>query len=452
MVRFPHHLLPLLATCLTLAGCAGHASRTLEARDALDAGDPERALSLLNEELDVSRAEDQPADLSGDQALLLLDRAMVLQQLGRYKLSAQDLNAADKAIDLLDLKRATADELGRYLFSDDSGSYSAPPYEKLLINTMNLVNYLRLGELNGARVEARRLSVVQRYLRDQAEPGAGLSGPGSYLAGFAFEYSGRATEALRYYDEALQYGDYASLHEPVRRLAARSSYRSPRIRKLLGGAQPEEQPPEQPRERPRDGELLVVVSYGRAPAKVAKRLPIGLALTHAASHMPPSEHARANRLAAQGLVTWVNYPALGRARGAGSIPDFSINGRTTPLEPVIGVDLEARAAWREAEGAVIGAAITRMLTRLVAGEVARQAAGDSPWGILLSLGTQATLTAADTPDTRSWAMLPARMAFGRQRLAPGTYDITLTARGFTRTERVRITPGGFALLNLTVLS
>ncbi len=447
MVRFPHTLLPQLATCLALAGCAGHASRTLEARDALDAGEPERALDLLNEELDVSRAEDQPADLSGDQALLLLDRAMVLQQLGRYKLSAQDLNAADKAIDLLDLKRATADELGRYLFSDDSGSYSAPPYEKLLINTMNLVNYLRLGELNGARVEARRLSVVQRYLRDQAEPGAGLSGPGSYLAGFAFEYSGRATEALRYYDEALQYGDYASLHEPVRRLAARSSYRSPRIRKLLAQAQPEE-----PAEQPQDGELLVVVSYGRAPAKVAKRLPIGLALTHAASHMPPSDHARANRLAAQGLVTWVNYPALGRARGTGSIPDFSVNGHAARMEPMIGIDLEARAAWREAEGAVIGAAITRMLTRLVAGEVTRQAAGDSPWGILLSLGTQATLTAADTPDTRSWAMLPARMAFGRQRLAPGTYDITLSARGFTRTERIRITPGGFALLNLTVLS
>lgn len=436
--------LALTSLCLIAIGCAGHADRTLEARYALNSGDAERALSLLNEELEVSRAEDQPADLSGDQALILLDRAMVLQQLRRYRLSANDLNAADKAIDLLDLSRATADELGRWLFSDDSGSYSAPPYEKQLINTMNLVNYLRLGELSSARVEARRLSVIQRHLRDQAEAGAGLSGPGSYLAGFAFEYSGRATEALRYYDEALQYGDYASLHEPMRRLAERSSYRSPRIRQLMELPVSELHAAE--------GELLVVVSYGRAPAKVAKRVPIGLALTWAASHMDASQHAQANRLAAQGLVTWINYPALGRARGATSVPRFTIDGTPAQLEPIIGVDLEAQATWESTEGAVMGAAITRLVTRLIAGEVARAAAGDSAWGLLLSLGTQATLSAADTPDTRSWALLPARMAFGRQRLKAGHYQITLSARGHAQTEQVQITPGGFAVLNLTVLS
>lgn len=517
-----------LSVALLSVGCAGHASRTEEARSALDAGQPKLALALLNQELGVDHSTQQPDDLSGDNALLLLDRAMVLQQLGRYRQSSKDLETADKQVDMLDLSRGTADEIGKYLFSDDAGPYRAPAYEKLLINTMNLLNYLVRHDLNGARVEARRLAVMQRYLKEYQGQGVALTGPGSYLAGFAFERSGRATQALRYYDEALQYGNYASLAPAVRRLAAESSYRSPRIRRLLSAieapipmetlrpnrddhlsstgvhaarhrgpealsslavevdassspsatpaptsapaapdtatpdpavpdpAVPDPAPPSEvvgPAKQPVPCEVLVVINYGRVPAKVAKRVPIGLALTWAASHMPPQDHAQANRLAAQGLVTWVNYPALGRARGQYEIPEFSIDGAPAPLDAALGVDLEAKAAWKDAEGAVVGAAITRLVTRLVAGEVARTAVGgDSIWGILASLGTQATLSAADTPDTRSWAMLPARMAIGRQQLQPGTHSVRIGARGSYTTTSVRLAPGGWAVLSLTVLS
>jgi hypothetical protein len=183
-----------------LLGCAGHAGRTEGARTALDAMQPKEALAQLNEELDVESADELPTDLGGDNALLILDRAMVLQQLGRYELSSRDLQAADKEVEVLDLSRNAAHDLGKYLFSDDVGPYKAPAYEKLMINTMNMVNYLVRGDLNGARIEARRLAVMQTYLRDHEDQGASLMGPGSYLAGFTFEKSGQAQEALRYYD------------------------------------------------------------------------------------------------------------------------------------------------------------------------------------------------------------------------------------------------------------
>ncbi|MCA9646908.1 MAG: hypothetical protein H6718_28435 [Polyangiaceae bacterium] len=509
-------LVVALGISLSALGCAGHSSRTEGARDALDANRPKQALALLNEELEVDSAKQQPDDLSGDNALLLLDRSMVLQQLGKYSLSSADLQAADKAVDLLDLSRGTADDIGKYLFSDDTGPYKAPPYEKLLINTMNMVNYLVRHDLNGARVEARRLAVMQQYLKEHEGQGAALTGPGSYLAGFTFEKSGRADEALRYYDEALQYGNYKSLYPVVRRVAAEGSYRSPRIRKILEtapqtyngapprqddrqprpvpspyfavevdqGAKPDSPPPQDPdqstssqdvdageqadagakpetalrpetplKKLPKPTEILVVINYGRVPAKVAKRIPIGLALTWAAGHMGPGQEAQANRLAAQGLVTWINYPALGKARGQYEVPEFSIDGEPAPLEAAIGIDLEARAAWKDAEGAVIGAAITRMISRVVAGEVARTAAGrDNIWGILLSLGTQATLTAVDTPDTRSWALLPARMAIGRRVVRPGVHHVTLGARGNYKAAKLTLKEGGWAVLNLTVLN
>jgi hypothetical protein len=436
-----------------LGGCASHSDKTKEIRSALDAGQPRQALELINDQLDVDSEKQLPENTSGDNALFLLDRAMVLQQLQSYQLSSRDLEVCDKQIEMLDFKRNTADDIGKYLFSDDVGPYKGPPYEKLMINTMNMVNYLVRGDLQGARVEARRLAVMQKYLKD-TDPDNALLAPGSYLAGFTFEKSGSYDEALRYYDEALQYGQYQSLVEPVTRLMARSGYGTARLRKLAGLTEGDKRAPAQagtPETEP--GELLVIVSYGRVPAKVAKRLPIGLALTWASGSLSPGASARAQALGAQGLVTWVNYPELGRAVGKYDSPWFRLDGKQMPLEGIVAVDQEAKKAWDEAKGTVIASAITRMIARVAAGEGVRRAAGEDHAlaGFLLSLATQATLTATDTPDTRSWATLPARMAFARVRLPAGTRTVQLYSRGKLQEKKVTIKPGGFAVVNLTVL-
>ncbi|HMJ15315.1 MAG TPA: hypothetical protein VK524_28060, partial [Polyangiaceae bacterium] len=429
-----------------------HSDRTREIRSALDTMQPKRALALVNEELEVDRAEEVPEEVSGDNALLILDRAMILQQLDSTKLSSRDLELADKQIEILDLSRNAVDDLGKYLFSDESGPYKAPAYEKLMINSMNMLNYLVRRDLNGARIEARRLSVMQKFIYEHEDPALAMVAPGSYLAGFTFEKSGRPQEALRYYDEALKFGEYRTLVEPIQRLAGLASYRSPRIRKLLGDADPlRSAAPTAPAESP-DGDLLVVVNFGRVPAKVAKRIPIGLALTYASGIISPTDRGRANALAAQGLVTWVNYPELGRARGQYAQPEFALGSRWMPLEGMLAVDAEAKRAWEDARGAVVASAITRMIARIVAGEAARQATGGGLTGLLVSLGTQATLTAVDTPDTRSWATLPARIAFGRMRVPAGTHWVTLGARGVRRQQRLVMSPGGWAVLHLTVLS
>jgi hypothetical protein len=450
-----------LGLCVFLAACAGHSARTEGARTALDQGNPKQALELLDEEMEVKDQTQLPEKAGGDNALLLLDRAMVLQQLAstaqadatkEYEWSSRDLEVADKQVEILDLSRNAVDEIGKYLFSDSTGPYKAPTYEKLMVNTMNMINYLARGDLSGAKVEARRLAVMQKYVSDHEGHGASLSGPGSYLAGFAFEKSDNAQEALRYYDEALQYGNYPSLGSVVRRLSKQATYRSPRITELLGHASGEEAGSASDDSAGDDSaELIVVLGFGRVPAKIAKRIPIGLALTFVSGALSPTDAAKANYLAAQGLVTWVNYPELGEARGQYGTPGFALDGSWQTLEGALAVDEEAKRAWDEAKGAVIASAITRLIARVVAGEVVRQSTGGDTLGALLSLATQATLTAVDTPDTRSWSTLPARIAIGRVRVAPGKHYVDLDARGVRRRRTITLAPGGWALLNLTVL-
>jgi hypothetical protein len=434
-----------------LTGCPGHEARVQGALDALDRGSPEEALVELNDELEVERVDDLPEDVTGDNALLLLDRATVLQSLGDYDLSQRDFGVADKSIEILDLDRNAAHDVGKYLFSDDVGPYRAPPFEKLLINTFNMMNYLARGDLSGARVEARRLGVMQRYLTEQQEQTT-LLGLGSWLAGLTFEKSGKPDEALRYYEDALQYQGYGSLRDPLRVLTG-GQPKSPRVDALVQGAalpSPAEAG---------EAEIVVVVGYGRVPQKKPTRIPIGLALTLVAGHISPRDNEIALQLAAQGLVTWVNFPRLGKARGSYEAPQLFIDQQPAPLEHALDIEAEVRREWDESEPTIILAAITRLITRAVAGGVVQAATGaavgrkngGAALGLLAGLATQAALVAADTPDTRSWATLPSQVALGRLRVPPGRHSVRIAARGHVRDYDVTLRAGDFAFVQMSAL-
>jgi hypothetical protein len=166
--------------------------------------------------------------------------------------------------------------------------------------------------------------------------------------------------------------------------------------------------------------------------------------------MGPADQARANHLAAQGLVTWVNYPAMAKDR-AYAAAKLQIDGKSEPLELALAVDEEATKAWEDARGALVASAITRLITRLVAGEATKKAAGGGLVGTLLSLGTQATLTATDVPDTRSWATLPARIALARVELTPGQHQVQVTAAGNEKKVTIDAKAGGWSVVAVTVL-
>ncbi|MEO8874492.1 MAG: hypothetical protein ABI461_02805 [Polyangiaceae bacterium] len=436
-----------------LVGCGGHTARTLEMRTALNAGDPKGAIASLNAELDVKSSKELPKDIQGDNALLVLDRASIQQSITEWADSSRDFEASDKAIDMLDLAHNAGDTIGQYVFSDSSGKYQAPPYEKLLINTLNMINYLERQDLTGAKVEARRLAVIQRYVADDLkEPHNTVLGLGGFLAGLAFEKSGDADQALNYYDQALAFPGFDSLRDPVRALLAQSPKRTPRLEEIANSTEPMPKSLEEANE----GELIVVVGYGRVPHKISNRIPIGLALTLFANDINPSDAAAANKLAAEGLVTWVNFPTLGEEQGSYADPICAIDSRSITLGGSTNISHEVRTEWHKIEGKIVASAITRTIARLLVGEGIQTATGRGNdtvgvIGFIASLGAQATLAALDTPDTRSWETLPARMAVARIRVPAGRHTIRLDARGVSRTQVIDIPKGGWRIVSLMAL-
>lgn len=448
-------IIALGLTALTaLSGCGGYASTSEAFRQSLNRGQAEDALVRVNEALGVDRAEQLPSEPEEDTPLLLLERGTILQALGNNQLSARDLQLADKSLDVLDLTGDTAGEISKYLFSDDATVYKAPPYEKLLLNTVNMINYLVLGDPSGAKVEARRMTINRKFLEREEGTARSMLALGSYLSGFAFEAAGEADIAMRHYGDALDAGGVPTLDAAVRRLAARTGQGDRRLAELVA------EPAALPDDDAKQAELLVIVQTGMAPYLTPERLPIGAAIVAASNPGPGAridddDRARAQVFAAKGVLKWVNYPRLERSPIGGGAPVIGLDGQT--LDGHVGLDVEERALARydQLKGSLIAASLTRLLTRAVAGEVtqavAKGASGDNLVGLLAGLAVEGAMTAADTPDTRSWVTLPARFHLARARVPAGKHTVTVRYRGQTRTRTVELSPGGWAVVNFSEL-
>ncbi len=444
---------PLLIILVTyLAGCGGYMGASEAFRKSMSSANPNGALGHVNTALGVSNDLDLPDKGDADTPLLLLERATILQALGRYEASAKSFQAADKALDVYDLDSDTLGDISKFVFSDDSTVYRSPPHEKLLINTMNLLNYLAMGKVSGAKVEARRFIVNRKFLESrEGQESRGMLALGSYLSGLAYEIAGEPDTAMLNYADAHAAGGVPTLEDAVRRLAARTGASNARLDAVIGDAANTLAP------NPQDAEVVVIVQNGMTPYRYPERLPIGPAMVIASSNgsqhqLSRKQQERANRFAAKGLLKWVNYPELRAGSPPPSYVGMSMDGEEMTSGVALNVDIAARAEFNRVKGIIIAAAITRLIARAVAGAVAEGVAGGKKGGgaaFLLGLLVEGAMTAADTPDTRSWVTLPAQYYVGRIRLPAGRHLLSITSRGQVRRRVLDLQPGGWTVLNFS---
>ncbi len=399
--------------------------------------------------LGVDSYEQVPDKWTAHRPLAALERAVLLQAIEQYKCSARDLSVAETELDYLDLSADTLGKIGEYVYSGSAEKYKAPPTERLAINAFNMLNYLSLGSLEGAAVEARRFTVTRDYLQsvDQTTHGAF----GSYLAGFVFEKLGEPDRALRYYEEALEAGDIEACREPILRLSQLSDYRGQRLREYLERIQPSssEEAEEQTVDEEATGDILIVFGLGRVSYKIPKRVPIGAAIGYAGVSVTGSPEI----LGYTALKVLV-YPELVPRGNSITNAAVNIGGQAVPVELLTNLDAEVVREYETIKPKIIAAAVTRMLARAAAAEGARQLPEKSNklarW--LAALGTEAALLALDKPDTRSWTFLPARVYLCRTRVPPGRHEIHVTLSGKaqeTRVIPVDVSPGEFSVIALT---
>ncbi len=413
---------------LTAAGCATYTDHVQTAHGAASRGDYPAALDTVNRVLGADCHGELPGRWNENTGVALLERAVLLQAMGEFELSARDFRKADEVLEILDLSADPVGRIAKYVYSDSAEVYRVTPVEQLSLNPMNMMNYLAVGDLQSAAIEARRFTVIRNYLDQTQDLGDGRMG--AYLAGFVFEQMGQYDRALRYYDEALSEGPLQSLREPVRRLAGRGSYRGRNISRYLDGVsgQAQDQSP--------GGEILVVVATGRVPYKVPERMPVGLAVGIAGSWIT-GDLWWLDRLGAKVVV----YPKLVSPFGRQPRPMVHVDGREVSLELLSDQSARVRAEYERMKPQIIAASLTRLIARAAAAEGVRAGfrGSDRSVQVLGAWATELTLMALDRPDTRSWTFLPARVMVARVPVPPGE-----------RTVRVRLDDGREQTWHMTV--
>ncbi len=449
---------PRLALALALAlplsstACATYSDKTQAMRDAVQAGAYEDGLSEINRFIKTKDPLELPTKWKSETALAVLERATLLHAMHQWDASATNFQAAEEQLEFLDLS-SSADEIGRYIFSDSATHYRTTPSEKLSINAINLINYLVQGDLSGARVEAKRFTVMRNYLLDY-DPDHAYGAFGSYLAGFVAEREGSWDEALRYYDEALQERELSSLHEPLLWLSQRGSYTSERLQRHTGavGFQTPGTADHSTAAQVKPAELLVIVKTGRVPYKVPRRIPIGAAIGLAGAYATGD-----TTILEHSALKVVVFPDLEPAGNLYSSASWSVDGVDLQLDLVSDLGVEITREFDELKPKIIGSAITRMIVRAAAAEGARAAGnqGDSALGLISALAVEGLLVALDKPDTRSWTTLPDRVFIGRVQVPPGEHTLEVVVEGNGGSERhtasVNVAEGGYAVVDITTL-
>lgn len=202
-----------LALTPALVACASYQTKVHEARNALSADNPSQAAALL---------EPLANQDGNDQLVYLLDYATALQKAGRYQDSARVYGKAEKIADIQDYHSLTK-VTSSLLLSEEMVQYKGDDYEKVLINAMNAVNYLEMGELDGALVEVRRLNQKLYKYKYEAKREYEQNPFAFYLSAIIWEADRKWDDAYIAYKNAYEVmPDYPPLREDLIRAAMRA--------------------------------------------------------------------------------------------------------------------------------------------------------------------------------------------------------------------------------------
>jgi uncharacterized protein len=369
-----------LLICLVsvvLSGCGS--AKLKKARSDFYHGQPDEASSALSNPEDVS-----------DRELLLyyMEKGTILHHAGDYQDSIDlllDATALIGAQEVISASQQTASLVTSEWLTDYKGEYA----ERLLVHTYLMMNFLMLGDHEGALVEAKQALEVYA----------------DYPEACSADYFTRALiahcfEALNEINGA--YIEYKKLAElmadpaPVARklceLAGRLGFYDDvdHFKQFI----PESELKEMSRPA---GELIVFVSQGKSPVKIPRNIVL-----------PPS--IRFSFSTYESRSGYLPPPTVG------PLSEMVLSGTvTTDVGEVLNASLDER--------------LVEVLVKETARVVAKEAIAQNIENDDLEVLVRVVFFLMEQPDTRCWETLPAYMSMIRVPLSPGSNQISLSGMG-----------------------
>ncbi len=126
------------------------------------------------------------AEEGNDQLVYLFEYGTALHYAGKYEESNRAFLKADKLSEIQDYTSLSR-EAGSLLLSETMVQYKGDDYEKVLINAYLAMNYMLLGKMEDAAVEARRLNEKLVKYKEEAKRNYEQNPFARYISAMAYE-------------------------------------------------------------------------------------------------------------------------------------------------------------------------------------------------------------------------------------------------------------------------
>jgi hypothetical protein len=142
------------ALVLSLFSCAGGPAAYRSIDDAVYRNDFEMGLEAIRKGQEGPR----PIYPERNAISLFLDRGLLEHYAGNYRESSMDLQTAERLIEEA-YTRSISEDIASYIANDNTKTYPGEDYEDIYINVFNALNYYNRGNLEGAMVEIRKITI-----------------------------------------------------------------------------------------------------------------------------------------------------------------------------------------------------------------------------------------------------------------------------------------------------
>ena len=151
-------LLLWAAAALLLGACSPH----VELYPKLD------ELALRDQYLEAAQLVEKSKDAYGDRNAVLynLDRGLYYHHAGRYKESNAAFELAERRMDDLYTESVTGN-VAAFALNDNTLPYRGEDFETVLVNVYRALNYIALGQVDEALVEARKVNLKLEAINDK---------------------------------------------------------------------------------------------------------------------------------------------------------------------------------------------------------------------------------------------------------------------------------------------
>jgi len=342
---------------------------------------------------------------SEDAFLFEFDMGVLLHYNQDYEESIKYFARAEQIIEDL-YTRSVTNEAAALLTNDNVRPYRSYPFEIQWLHKIQILNYLALGEIDGAVVQSRRALLAIQSLKEDEKfnENAALQ----YLIALSFEQQRSKDDARIAYDNA-------------KKLFENSGH-APKLAK----------------EVPENEQEIIVVGYaGTSPILSENKFwgtyAEGLLLLH---YKDASGSSQTITLIAPGLVSdgktmtlQFAIPKMVDRISQTTTFSVSIDGNTIRTEPISNTKNSLKKDLENGESAMLLRTATRVILRTVAANKAKEkmvsAAGGGAAGLLLSLGTDVATYAVENADLRLGIAMPLTLQMARIPAEPGKHSVKI---------------------------